>query len=384
MPQNLNDCTRENKMSPEPLSSYFIIVIDDDPVMRLSCFKILDKIGYQVETFEDGIQGLERIQEKKPDLLVVDLKMPKIGGMEVISRVHKIDPDICIVVITGYATIGTAVEAMKTGAYDFLPKPFTPDELRLIVNRGIERNELAKRSKQLKEEKENLERRFITFVSHQLQSPLVAVQQYLEVLNHLDDSPQTREMQREWINRSLTRIKELQAIVRDWLTISKIESGNFVECKGSVSLKPMIEDILTTYKMLADENNINLISELPDNLSQVFGSDECLKMLFANLVHNAIKYNKKGEAVKITIFEKKNKIYIEIADNGIGIPQDKLELIFEDFYRIKNDSTKNISGTGLGLPICKKIVSEISGEMEVQSTINQGTTFRVILSKYED
>ena len=111
--------------------------------------------------------------------------MPKLGGMEVIKKVHEIDPDICIVVITGYATIGTAVEAMKAGAYDFLPKPFTPDELRLIVSRGIERHELALKSIQLKKEKEELEHRFILFVSHQLQSPLSAVQQYLAVLQHL-------------------------------------------------------------------------------------------------------------------------------------------------------------------------------------------------------
>jgi len=371
-------------MIPDPNSNYLIIVIDDDPVMRLSCFKILDKVGYQIETYEDGLLGLQRIQEKKPDLLVVDLKMPKIGGMEVISRVHKIDPDICIVVITGYATIGTAVEAMKTGAYDFLPKPFTPDELRLIVNRGIERNELTKRSKQLKEEKENLQRRFITFVSHQLQSPLVAVQQYLDVLNHLDNTPQKYEIQQEWINRSLSRLKELQAIVHDWLTISKIESGSFAECTGSISLKPLIDDIFATYKMIADEKNINLVLEIPENFCQVTASDKCLKMLLANLIHNAIKYNKKNGVVKVTISEEKNKILVDITDSGIGIPQDKLEIIFEDFYRVKNDSTINISGTGLGLPICRKIVSELGGEIEVQSAINQGTTFRVLLPKYED
>ena len=186
-----------------------IIVIDDDPVMRLSCFKILDKEGYLVETYEDGEQGLNAIQAQKPDLLVVDLKMPKIGGMEVIARVHEIDPEICIVVITGYATIGTAVDAMKAGAYDFLPKPFTPDELRLIVSRGIERSELAEQSRRLKQEKENLQRRFLTFVSHQLQSPLVAVQQYLDILKHLGDTPNKQALQDEWIDRSLNRIKEL-------------------------------------------------------------------------------------------------------------------------------------------------------------------------------
>ena len=370
-------------MTNEANGNHFIIVIDDDPVMRLSCFKILEKIGYEVETYEDGIQGLKRIDERKPDLLVVDLKMPKIGGMEVISRVHKIDPDICIVVITGYATIGTAVEAMKAGAYDFLPKPFTPDELRLIVNRGLERNELAKKSKKLKEEKENLERRFITFVSHQLQSPLVAVQQYLEVLNHLKDTPGKKQLQQEWINRSLLRIRELLDIVRDWLTISKIESGSFADCTGSISLQPIIKNVSATFETMCNEKHITLISDVPDNLSLVKGSDECLRMLFANLVHNAVKYNTKKGTIKITAQEDKDVIFVSVSDTGIGIPDEKLELIFDDFYRVKDDATKNISGTGLGLPICKKIVTELGGEIEVHSKINQGSKFRVILPKYK-
>jgi len=361
-----------------------IIVIDDDAVMRLSCFKILDKENYLVETYEDGEQGLKRINEQKPDLLVVDLKMPKIGGMEVIARVHEIDTEICIVVITGYATIGTAVDAMKAGAYDFLPKPFTPDELRLIVNRGIERSELAKQSRLLKQEKENMERRFITFVSHQLQSPLVAVQQFLDVLKHLGESPNKQALQNEWIDRSMARIKELIAIVRDWLTIAKIQSGQFIDCLGKVSLKPIVEELLQTYAEYSRQKNVHLISQLPENLCLVKAHEDCLKMLFSNLIVNAIKYNKIDGLVKITAEETVDYIIVAVSDTGIGIPEDKLEIIFEDFYRVKDESTKNISGTGLGLPICKKIICELGGKIELESNMNKGSTFKIFLPKYKD
>jgi len=361
-----------------------IIVIDDDPVMRLSCFKILDKEGYLVETYEDGEQGLKAIEKQKPDLLVIDLKMPKIGGMEVIARVHEIDPEICIVVITGYATIGTAVDAMKAGAYDFLPKPFTPDELRLIVSRGIERSELAEQSRRLKQEKENLQRRFLTFVSHQLQSPLVAVQQYLDVLKHLGDSPDKQSLQNEWINRSLDRIKELISIIRDWLTISKIESGQFVECLGRVAVKPIIDDLVQTYAEQAKEKNITMISNLENNLPDLKAHDECLKMLFSNLIVNAIKYNKPNGTIKISAKDEADNLIISVSDTGIGIPDDKLDLIFEEFYRVKDESTKNISGTGLGLPICKKIINELGGKIAVESQYNKGTSFQVFLPKYKD
>jgi len=361
-----------------------IIVIDDDAVMRLSCFKILDKEGYLVETYEDGEQGLNAISQQQPDLLVVDLKMPKIGGMEVISRVHEIDSELCIVVITGYATIGTAVDAMKAGAYDFLPKPFTPDELRLIVRRGIERSDLAEQSRRLKQEKENLQRRFLTFVSHQLQSPLVAVQQYLDVLKHLGDSPNKQALQNEWIDRSLDRIKELISIIRDWLTISKIESGQLVECLGKVAIKPIIDDLLLTYSEHAKEKNLKMISELPDQLPAVKAHEACLKMLFSNLIVNAIKYDKKNGSVRISAEDDSENLIISVSDTGIGIPEDKLELIFEEFYRVKDESTKNISGTGLGLPICKKIADELGGKITVASQYNKGTLFQVFLPKYKD
>jgi len=358
-----------------------IIVIDDDPVMRLSCSKILQKDGFCVETYEDGEQGLARIREQKPDLLVVDLKMPKMGGIEVIARLQEINPEICIIVITGYATIGTAVEAMKAGAYDFLPKPFTPDELRLIVDRGLERSELARQSRKLKAEKEKIERRFISFVSHQLQSPLAAVQQYLEVLIHLEDMPDNAVRQKEWIERSLLRIREMRAIVRDWLTISKIESGQLVGQLAPISIPPIIDDIIQCYETRAREKNITLISELSDDLSSIEGHDECLRMLFSNLISNAIKYNKPNGTVKVTAKEDAENVFISVTDTGIGIPQNKLEAIFEEFYRVKDETTKHISGTGLGLPICKKIATELGGSVAVSSKKNQGSTFTVGLPK---
>jgi DNA-binding NtrC family response regulator len=165
-----------------------IVVIDDDYAMRLSCDKILTKTGFHVKLFENGAQGVEAVPQLKPELVLVDLKMPGMSGMDVILRVHQIDPQIIIIVITGYATIDTAVEAIKSGAYDFLPKPFSPVELRLIVNRGLERRRLMLASQRAERERILLKRRFITFVSHQLQSPLAAVHQYLQVLQQLNDS----------------------------------------------------------------------------------------------------------------------------------------------------------------------------------------------------
>ena len=352
-----------------------IYVIDDDAVMRMSCQQILSKEGFTIETFEDGVAGLKRLEEIRPQLIVVDLKMPKIGGMEVISRVHEIDPDIIIVVITGYATIDTAIEAMKAGAYDFLPKPFTPAELRLIIKRGLERKHLIEESNRLKSEKLKMQRHFVTFVSHQLQSPLVAVQQYLDVLKHLGDSPDKQKLQAEWIDRSLTKIKELLEIIRDWLKISKIESGSLTECVEPIDIVPIIDDIKNTYEKQASEKNVSIILDLPEKLTPVRGDEECLNVLISNLVVNAIKYNRTNGTVTIHVEEDGDFVKVSVSDTGIGIDEKNIEIIFEEFTRIKNESTENIAGTGLGLPICKKIIAELGGTIDVKSKLNEGTTF---------
>ncbi len=120
-----------------------ILIIDDEEVVLDSCTQILKRGDYQVATASNGDLGLKLLNEFHPDLVYVDLKMPGISGLEVIERIREIDSTIVVIVITGFATVNSAVEAMKNGAYDFLPKPFTPDEFRLITRRGLDKRKLT-------------------------------------------------------------------------------------------------------------------------------------------------------------------------------------------------------------------------------------------------
>jgi signal transduction histidine kinase len=356
-----------------------IVVIDDDYAMRLSCRKILAKVGFQVETFEDGAQGVESIARLKPGLVVVDLKMPGMSGMEVIARVHALDPEIIVVVITGYATIDTAVEAMKSGAYDFLPKPFSPEELRLIVNRGLERRRLILDGRQLEMEKALMKRRFVTFVSHQLQTPLVAVHQYLDVLKQLGHNPDVAARQQEWIDRCLTRIEDMQAMVKEWLALSQMESGALSHRREKVDLNQIIAGILDTYDGQAASERVALRTALPEGGCFVTGDRHCLTVLFDNLISNAIKYNRPGGSVSITAALSSGEVSVCVADTGIGIPEKYIPHLFGEFFRVHEEGERKRSGTGLGLAICRRIVTEAGGSIEVQSAVDRGSVFRVCL-----
>lgn len=359
-----------------------IVVIDDDNAMRMSCRKILSKDGFRVETFADGTQGLQGIADLKPSLIIVDLKMPGISGMEVIARVREMDPQIILVVITGYATIDTAVEAMRCGAYDFLPKPFTPNELRMIVNRGLDRRRLALETRRAEVEREILKRRFVTFVSHQLQTPLVAIHQYLDVLKHLEGKPQADLKRREWLDRCLTRTGELQTIIRDWLTLAKVEGASFCGQRIAINLNEAVPPILNIYEEVASAESITLEARLPEDACPVWSDRNCLNVVLDNLIVNAIKYNKPGGMVTVSAEPRNGEIVISVRDTGKGIPEKYRQLLFDEFFRIEPTGAEKTAGTGLGLAICRKIVSQMGGSITVDSQVDIGSTFRVCLPAY--
>jgi two-component system, OmpR family, phosphate regulon sensor histidine kinase PhoR len=132
--------------------SYKFLVVDDEEIIRIGCQRMLEDAGYQVDLAENGRIGLEHIQENKYDLALIDLMMPELGGLQLLDEIQKIDRNLVSIIITGFATIETAVDAIKRGAYDYLPKPFTPDEFRTKINRGLEKRRLALEADRLQQE----------------------------------------------------------------------------------------------------------------------------------------------------------------------------------------------------------------------------------------
>lgn len=357
-----------------------ILVIDDEESMRDSCKQILVKDGYRVETASDGKTGLEKIRELRSELVLIDLKMPGLSGMEVLEKTREIDPNIISVVITDYATVESAVEAMKRGAYDFLPKPFTPDELRIIIRRGLERRKLILEASKLREEKRKIEEHFITMVTHQLRSPLVTVQQYFEAILGLMPGETSIKI-REMIKRSRDRINGLLRLIDDWLNMARIDSGELATKFKPLNLRPILSEIVTFMQPLANEKRVTIEIQPSDNLPMIQGDKDTLEQVFINLITNAINYNRPEGKVIISIKEEADYLSVEVADTGIGIPNEALPFIFDQFYRVKRDGNEKVSGSGLGLSIAKKIVDAHSGSIKVTTVLGEGSTFIVSLPK---
>jgi signal transduction histidine kinase len=352
---------------------HLILIIDDEEALRDGCSQVLEKAGYAVLTAEQGIEGIKLAREHLPDMAFIDLKMPNISGMEIIEILSRDIPDIVLVMITGFATIVSAVEAMQKGAYDYLPKPFNPDQLRVLAKRGLEHRNLKIETKRLRVEKDLMERNFITFVSHEMRSPLVVIRQYIEALNEIAGDRFDKDV-KEIIDRCRKRIQNLEELVEHWLDISRIEDGTFAQQKVSLSLDSIISRSVEEMIPLCRKRGISLETNIPQKLPQITGDAESLVRVFTNIIGNATKYTPEGGKITVTCQHDEFYINVSIADTGMGIPPDKLSLIFEPFFRCGEKNEKH-SGSGLGLTFCKKIMESHKGCIAVSSKEGEGTTF---------
>jgi len=357
-----------------------VLVIDDEEIICESCNEVLMQEGYEVDTANDGPSGLRKVRELRPDLVLVDLKMPGMSGMEVLEKIKEMDQNIVTIVITGYATIESAVEAVKRGAYDFIPKPFTPGELRLIVRRGFEMRRLAVESAALREEKERMKRNFITMVSHELKSPLAAVQQYLEVILG-GMAGKVSEEQKRIIVRMSVRIQNLLALINKWLDMARIEAGTLVERFEPVDVAPLIRESVDSVQLLARERNVRLELAIADSLPLILGDNETMCQVFTNLLVNAIRYNRENGRVRIETGEEGVYLTVRVCDTGVGISEEDLPFIFDEFFRVKSSAKDETTGSGLGLSIVQRIVEAHRGHVKVTSQPNEGSVFTVYLPK---
>ncbi len=358
-----------------------ILIIDDEQFMCDSCRQVFIKDGYQVDIANDGITGIKKIKEFKPNLVFVDLKMPGMSGMEVLEEIKKIDPTIVSIVITGYATIESAVEAIKREAYDFLPKPFNPDELRLVTGRALKRRKLILETNRIREEKDRMKENFISMVSHQLRTPLVAVQQYFEVILGGMVGAVSKE-QKNMLNRSKIRIDELIKLIKEWLDFAKIDANKLVAELKPTDLIPILSKIPDTLQSLAKQSNVTVKMDIPKDLTLISGNANTLEQVFLNLVENGIRYNKNGGNIIISTQMENGYVKVEISDTGIGISQQELPFIFDQFYQV--NSHNRTDGTGLGLCIVKRVIDAHLGEIKVTSEPGRGTVFSILLPKIKE
>ena len=354
-----------------------ILIIDDEEIDRDSCIQILAKRNYKIATAQNGEEGLEMLEDFQPDLALVDLKMPGLSGYEVLDRIHEYDPTIVTIVITGFATVDSAVESMKKGTYDFLPKPFKPDELRLIVQRGLERRKLVLETIALRREKEMLREQFAAIVSHELKSPLGAVQQSMYGLaSDLEDK--LSDEQKNKIQRLQSRIADLIKLVNTWLRAISVDISTIRDNFEPTSIVETISKAVENVQQHAVRKDIAIEASITEPIEKINGNEVTLVEALVNIIGNAVKYTQMGGHISITARAEADKVFIEIKDDGIGIAAEDIPHLFDDFY-VGKTKPEGERRSGVGLAITKRIIDAHDGSITVDSELGKGSTFVIQL-----
>ncbi len=483
-----------------------VLVVDDEQDIRDGSERILTRIGCKVLMASRGDKALEILEKEGASIVLLDLKMPGMDGIEVLGRIRKLDESILVIVITGYATVETATEALKLGAYDFIPKPFEPDQLRIVVSRAWEKIRLTQQAEKLEEEKrrtlsdldteksrlhtimeqlpngvivtnargqvvlmnpafsqlldldsglkpggriedyvldkelcnlvmeisqgkhvdyddipdyefspsdekyllakgqpvlgerkeclgavinvvdisamkvlDQLKSEFVAKVSHELRSPLSTIHEQLALVIR-DMVGEVSEHDQNILSSAKEKTQGLISLIGDLLDLSRIEEGLICQDPKPIQIEELLKNIIDFLKTRAEGKDQSLILELPnDTLPKLNADPLALESIFGNLITNAINYTQDGGKIKVEVDMAGINVRVKVTDNGFGIDDKYLDKIFERFYRVKDEKTRYITGTGLGLPIVRGLIDSMGGFINVESTLGRGTAFTVLL-----
>jgi signal transduction histidine kinase len=365
-----------------------ILVVDDEPGIRSGVVRILRnfKVDYpfmdQLYDFEiseaaSGEEAIEHIDREQPDIVLLDNKLPGIQGVAVLEDIRKKKYDIFVVMITSYASLELAVKVTHDGAVDFIPKPFTPQELKSSLETITKQIYLKRMARKMKDEGKQVRFQFLSVLSHELKAPLNAVEGYLNMIKERQLGTNFNDYN-DLIDRSLKRLQGMRNLILDLLDLTKIESGKPSQRPKNTDLVEIARTSIDTMMPFAIQKEVTINLDAPEKLVQLFDADE-IEIILNNLISNAIKYNHQGGTVDITMQHDEQQTLIRVEDTGIGISQEDQEMLFKDFVRIKNTQTKHITGSGLGLSIVKKVVELNKGHITVESQPGQGAIFSVWL-----
>lgn len=345
-----------------------ILFIDDEEIVLRSCRRIFAGSGYEIETALSGEEGLSKALNQDFDLVVTDLKMPGIGGMEVLTRLRKSRPDTTVIIFTGYASVDTAREALKNGAFDYIPKPFTPEEIREVIKNALE----ARAGKQ----RTMLD--LMAIVSHELKSPVSALHTTASTL-YKGYFGQLSPEQMKILETIIRNCEYLEDIIRSYLDLSKMELDQLDSFKEQIYFaKDVVEEVLTLPEIQDNTKKMTVSKNFPQDV-KISGDPRLLRILVRNLVSNAIKYGTEGTEVKLGLETKDGQMVFSVHNLGVGIRPEDGPRLFRKFERLKQQGTEGVKGSGLGLYICKKIVDSHGGKIWFESEPGRWVTFYVSL-----
>lgn len=364
-----------------------VLVVDDEPGLRRATERVLQAYVAEVPDHDGPVhfsvgqaataeEGLAAIQHARPDILLLDDRLPGMTGLDMLNEIR--DLGILTIIISAYASIDTAVKATKRGAFDVLPKPYTPDDLTSTISKAAHQVLLERQARAAQSAERRVRFDFVSLLVHELKTPLTAVAGYLDILKDREATIVSGAYD-QVVSRSQARIESMRKMVNDLLDLSRIESGQRRREIRSIDVGEIARACLELCRIEGLEHDLEVTLTEPGAPLTVQADRAELEMIINNLLSNAVKYNRPGGSVKLALATQGAALRLTVTDNGIGMTPEEASGIFEDFVRVRNEQTRNIPGSGLGLAIVKRVVDLYGGTVRVESQPGVGSTFTVCL-----
>ena len=370
-----------------------VLVIDDEMGPRES-LRMLLKPSYQVHTADSVENGLQLLTEKKPDAIVMDIRMPGMTGIEGLRRIRQIDPHLSVIMLTGFGALETAKEALRLGANDYISKPFDAREMREVISRNVERTRLHRTSENAAGEIKELNNRLLQELAqkerlaslgqasaefvHDIGNPLTIVWGYVQLLaKKLEESERTDDPNAVSSNKELEIIEQNVRLCRELLTMWQSYGSVEAAPHKLISISEIVREVVASVGAMAKETPVELKVDVAEDPCSLTGDAVQITRAIQNVIINAIQASGESKGtVEVTCICKDFYVDVRIADTGHGISPEQIAKIFDPYFTTKQGK----SGTGLGLYITKKVVEDHNGSIKVDSTPQVGTTITIRLA----
>ncbi|MFC1585893.1 response regulator [Fibrobacterota bacterium] len=406
-----------------------ILIIDDERLIRENLKKLLALEDHEIYTASDGKEGVSQYDEVKPQVVLLDIKMPNMDGIEALKKIKENRHKAEVIMITGHGGVESAIQALQSGAFGYIQKPIDFDALEIEVQRALEKQKLqgkldvyiAELENAIKEKDEEIIRRqetedslkkanisisklnedlkgaikkaemasqaksqFLANMSHEIRTPLNSIIGFCKILQETA----LNLTQKDYVDTIAAGSDLLLSVITDILDVSKIEAGKIVLEEVAFNLESLITSVIKLVSPRMEGRSIRLYHEYDENTGRSFNGDPTrIRQILVNLVNNAIKFTEKGE-IKVSVSQEENRekgklIKCSVKDTGIGISPEKLTTIFSAFDQEDISTTRKYGGTGLGLYIVKNLSQKMGGWVEVFSEKGKGSEFVFYLKLQE-
>jgi signal transduction histidine kinase len=368
-----------------------VLIADDEPKIRQLLGQILTARNCSVRLAVDGLDALSQFKDSPADVVITDIKMPRLSGLELLRELKHLDPLINVVVITAFPSIEGAVDAMKLGACDFVTKPFDVVQVQAILYRCQQRISLSRQLRTTGEglvkleelnrrlaELNDLKSQFLAALSHEINTPLCLMSEWIYLLADGTLGQLTDEQDRA-LDVLIGAYERLHRLLQQLIDL--MHGHEIVLARHPITAQELVQQASVALVPRANARSITLAVHVPEEPVQLeVDRGRCIAAL-EYLIDNAIKFNREGGKVDVTLSPAPTGAAIRVTDTGIGIPPEEQEKVFAPFYQVDRRLNRAYEGAGIGLTLARRYVEIHGGSLDLASTVDAGTTITITLPR---